>query len=391
MLMKTKLFKNTLFMLMLIFFGFMACDNKQEATVKFPEYDSLLSKINLPEGFEISIYAANVVDARSLASTEDGKTVFVGNRRRKNVYALTDTNGDMVADKVDTIAKGLNMPNGIAYRNGNLYVAEVNRIHVFKDIMNQLENPVSEVIYDEYPTDRHHGWKFIAFGPDGKLYVPVGAPCNVCNKEDENEVYASITRMDADGSNMEVFAHGVRNSVGFDWHPETGEMWFTDNGRDMMGDDVPACELNHAPEAGIHFGFPFWHQGDVADPDFGDAHPQSDFKAPAYKFEPHSAPLGMRFYKGDMFPEKYRKQALVAQHGSWNRSPEAGHIGYQLRWVQIENNEVVQSEIFADGWLDKATNEGWGKPVDILEMPDGSILVSDDVAHCIYRITYTAT
>lgn len=391
MLMKTKLFKNNLFMLMLIFFGFMACDNKQEATVKFPEYDSLLSKINLPEGFEISIYAANVVDARSLARTEDGKTVFVGNRRRKNVYALTDTNGDMVADKVDTIAKGLNMPNGIAYRNGDLYVAEVNRIHIFKDILNQLENPVSEVIYDEYPTDRHHGWKFIAFGPDGKLYVPVGAPCNVCNKEDENEVYASITRMDADGSNMEVFAHGVRNSVGFDWHPETGEMWFTDNGRDMMGDDVPACELNHAPEAGIHFGFPFWHQGDVADPDFGDVYPSSDFKAPAYKFEPHSAPLGMRFYMGDMFPEKYRKQALVAQHGSWNRSPEAGHIGYQLRWVQIENNEVVQSEIFADGWLDKATNEGWGKPVDILEMPDGSILVSDDVAHCIYRITYTGT
>lgn len=387
--MKEIISKNTFLVALIITIGFSACENTQENRMEFPEYDSLLSKINLPQGFEISIYAANITDARSLARTEDGKTIFVGNRRQKNVYALTDTNGDYVADQVDTIATDLNMPNGVAYRNGDLYVAEVNQIHVFRDIMNQLQNPVSEVIYDEYPTDRHHGWKFIAFGPDGKLYVPVGAPCNVCDKEDENEMYASITRMNADGSDVEVFAKGVRNTVGFDWHPDSGEMWFTDNNRDMMGDDKPACELNHAPEAGYHFGFPYWHEGDIPDPDFGDVYPQSDFKAPSYKFEPHSAPLGIHFYQGDMFPEKYRKQALVAQHGSWNRSPEAGHTGYQLRWVQIENNEVVQSEIFVDGWLDKEKNEGWGKPVDILEMPDGSVLVSDDIAHCIYRISYT--
>lgn len=366
-----------------------ACQKGAVALVTFPEYDSLLSKINLPDGFKIAIYAPNIVDARSLARTEDGKTIFVGNRRRRNVYALTDTNGDMVADKVDTIATGLNMPNGVVFRDGDLYVAEVNKIHRFTDIMNNLENPVSEVIYDKYPTDGHHGWKFISFGPDGKLYVPVGAPCNVCDKEGENEVYASITRMNPDGSDMEVYVKGVRNSVGFAWHPETGDMWFNDNGRDRLGDDVPACELNHISAQGDHFGFPFWHQGDVADPDFGDQRPRNEFVEPAYKYEPHSAPLGMRFYQGDMFPTKYKNNIIVAQHGSWNRSPEAGHIGYQLRLVQVEGGKVVKSEIFADGWLDKASNKGWGKPVDVMEMPDGSILVSDDINHCIYRISYS--
>lgn len=366
-----------------------ACEGSKQTAQREPTpYDTLLAKVNLPEGFEIDVYAQNLTDARSLARTEDGKTVFVGNRRRKNVYALTDTDGDMRADKVDTIATDLTMPNGVAFKDGDLYVAEVSRILKFTDIMNNLSNPSYEVIYDQYPTERHHGWKFIDFGPDGKLYVPVGAPCNVCDKEEENEIFATITRMNPDGSDVEVFAHGVRNSVGFTWHPETKEMWFTDNGRDMLGDSIPACELNKATEIGNHYGFPYWHQGDIADPEFGKKYPREKFVEPEYKFEPHSAPLGLTFYKGDMFPEKYRGQLLVAQHGSWNRSPEAGHIGYQLRFVQIENGEVVKSEIFADGWLDQEKNEGWGKPVDILEMPDGSILVSDDVANCIYRISY---
>ncbi|GHE72093.1 PQQ-dependent sugar dehydrogenase [Roseivirga thermotolerans] len=362
--------------------------NGQAQTKTDNEYAERLKRINLPEGFEISYYAKNIVDARSLARTEDGRTVFVSNRRRKNVYALTDTNGDMVPDKIDTIVTGWNSPNGVAYKDGDLYVAEINRIHRFPDIINNLDQPKSEVIYDEYPTDGHHGWKFIAFGPDGKLYVPVGAPCNVCDKEDENPVYATITRMNPDGSGMEIYARGVRNTVGFTWHPQTGEMWFTDNGRDMLGDDIPACELNHAPQEGIHFGFPFWHQGDIPDPEFGKKFPRSQFKEPAYKFEPHSAPLGLRFYQGNMFPSQYKNNLIVAQHGSWNRSQEAGHIGYQLRFVQIENDKVVKSEIFADGWLDKEKNQGWGKPVDVLEMPDGSLLVSDDINHCIYRITY---
>lgn len=375
----------SLFILCLV--SFWSCDSKAQSKQN-NEYEALLERINLPEGFEISYYATNVIDARSLARTEDGKTVFVSNRRRKNVYALTDTNGDMVADKVDTILTGWNSPNGIAYRDGDLYVAEINRIHRFPSIMENLSNPKSEVIYDQYPTDGHHGWKFIAFGPDGKLYVPVGAPCNVCDKEEENPVYATITRMNPDGSNMEIYAKGVRNSVGFTWNPKTNNMWFTDNGRDLMGDDIPACELNFAPESGMHFGFPYWHQGDIADPEFGAKYPRNKFTEPAYKFEPHSAPLGLRFYEGNMFPAKYKNNILVAQHGSWNRSPDAGHIGYQLRFVQIENDKVVKSEIFADGWLDTENNKGWGKPVDIMEMPDGSILVSDDVNHCIYRISY---
>ncbi len=349
-----------------------------------------LSKIKLPEGFKISIYAEGITDARSLSSTPDGKTVFVGNRRRKNVYALTDTDGDMVADKTykwaSKTGKDWNMPNGVAYHNGDLYVAEVNRILRFPDIMNNLDDPKQEVIFEDYPTDAHHGWKFIAFGPDGKLYVPVGAPCNVC--ESDKEVYASITRMNPDGSNMEIYATGVRNSVGFAWDPKTQKMWFTDNGRDMMGDDIPACELNFAPEKGMNFGFPYWHQGDIPDPDFGDKFPRTNFTEPKYKFEPHSAPLGLRFYQGDMFPAKYKNNIIVAQHGSWNRSLDAGHIGYQLRFVQVEGDKVIGSEIFASGWLDQETNKGWGKPVDILEMPDGSILVSDDVAGVIYRISY---
>ena len=375
----------SLFILCLV--SFWSCDSKAQSKQN-NEYEALLERINLPEGFEISYYATNVIDARSLARTEDGKTVFVSNRRRKNVYALTDTNGDMVADKVDTILTGWNSPNGIAYRNGDLYVAEINRIHRFPSIMENLSDPKSEVIYDQYPTDGHHGWKFIAFGPDGKLYVPVGAPCNVCDKEEENPVYATITRMNPDGSNMEIYAKGVRNSVGFTWNPKTNNMWFTDNGRDLMGDDIPACELNFAPKAGMHFGFPYWHQGDIPDKEFGKKYPRDKFTEPAYKFEPHSAPLGLRFYEGNMFPAKYKNNIIVAQHGSWDRTPDAGHIGYQLRFVQIENDKVVKSEIFADGWLDTENNKGWGKPVDIMEMPDGSILVSDDVNHCIYRITY---
>lgn len=367
--------------------SFLSCESKAQSKSD-NEYQQLLEKINLPDGFEISYYATNVIDARSLARTDDGKTVFVSNRRRRNVYALTDTNGDMVADKVDTILSGWNSPNGVAFKDGDLYVAEINRIHKFPNIMANLSDPKSEVIYDQYPTDGHHGWKFIAFGPDGKLYVPVGAPCNVCDKEDENPVYASITRMNPDGSDMEIYAKGVRNSVGFTWNPKTGNMWFTDNGRDMLGDDIPACELNMVSEAGTHFGFPFWHQGDIPDPEFGKKYPQNKFKEPMYKFEPHSAPLGLRFYQGNMFPAKYKNNILVAQHGSWNRSPEAGHIGYQLRYVQVGNDKVVKSEIFADGWLNKETNQAWGRPVDVLEMPDGSVLVSDDTNNCIYRITY---
>jgi len=295
---------------------------------------------------------------------------------------LRDTSGDFRADQVYTLAKGLKMPNGVAFRDGHLYVAEVNRILKYENIEANLANPPAPiVVYDQYPTETHHGWKFIAFGPDGKLYVPVGAPCNIC--ESENEIYASITRLNPDGTGMEIVQHGVRNTVGFTWHPQTGELWFTDNGRDWMGDDQPGCELNYAPKDGMHFGYPYCHQGDLPDPEFGSKRSCDEFTAPAKVLGPHVAPLGLRFYDGQQFPADYRGHLIIAEHGSWNRSEK---IGYRLMLVKLEGNQAVSYEPFAQGWLEKG--EVWGRPVDIQLLPDGSILVSDDFADAIYRIYY---
>lgn len=345
-----------------------------------------LETIKLPPGFSISVWAEDVPDARSLAMNADGSVIFVGNRQGKNVYALKDTNGDGKADKKYTLAQGLRMPNGVAFKDGDLYVAEVSRILRFKNIEKNLDNPSYEVIYDQYPDKAHHGWKFIAFGPDGLLYVPVGAPCNICDPE---EIFASITRIDVKSPTMrpEIFAKGVRNTVGFAWHPDTKELWFTDNGRDMMGDNIPDCELNHAPNKGMHFGYPYWHAGDVKDPEFGNkGKDKNAYTAPAAKLGPHTAPLGMRFYTGNQFPSKYKNNIFIAKHGSWNRSKK---IGYQLTNIVLDaNQKVVKEEVFAEGWLNHDTQDVWGRPVDVLQLPDGSMLVSDDMANCIYKITY---
>jgi len=342
-----------------------------------------LDKIKLPKGFSISVFA-EVSNARSLAISPNG-TIFVGNRDEDKVYAIKDTDGDGKADKKWTIASGLNMPNGVAFKDGNLYVAEISRIHKFAGIESKLDNPgKSQIIYDKYPTEAHHGWKYIAFGPDGKLYVPVGAPCNICESKDP--VYASITRMNADGTGLEIFANGVRNSVGFTWHPATKQMWFTDNGRDMLGDDIPSCELNIAPKEGLHFGYPYCHEGSIKDPEFGDKRPCSDFVKPADKLGPHVAPLGLKFYTGKMFPAEYSGQIIVAEHGSWNRTKK---IGYNLTLVKVDGNSKVTSHsVFASGWMDDTTQKVWGRPVDVLLLPDGSMLVSDDQANVIYRIVY---
>ncbi len=341
-----------------------------------------LEKINLPDGFKISVYA-EVDNARSMAISPSG-TIFVGNRSENSVYALKDTDGDNKADKRYVLATGLRMPNGVAYKDGDLYIAEVSKIHKISDVESKLANPGQpELIYDKFPTDRHHGWKFIAFGPDGKLYVPVGAPCNICKSDDE--VYASITRMDPDGSNVEVYAHGVRNTVGFDWHPDTGELWFTDNGRDMLGDEFPPCELNRVAEAGQHFGYPYCHGSTVKDPEFGQIKGCEEFVQPAWNFGAHTAPLGMRFYLGSMFPSDYSKQIFVAQHGSWNRTSK---IGYRIMLVNANDETASEATVFADGWMNDDTQEVWGRPVDVLELADGSLLVSDDFAGVVYRITY---
>lgn len=342
-----------------------------------------LASIRLPDGFSIAVFSDQVPGARSLALSPKG-IVYVGTREAGKVYAVVDRDHDGRADEVRTIASGLRSPNGVAWRDGALYVAEVSRILRFDGIDGRLANPPApKVITDAYPTDGHHGWKFIRFGPDGKLYVPVGAPCNLCDAE--KPIYASITRISPQGGKPEIFVRGVRNTVGFDWHPQTRELWFTDNGRDLLGDDVPPDELDRAPRAGLHFGYPYCHAGRIADPELGAGHPCSGFTPPAIALGPHVAAIGMRFYTGAMFPPAYRGQIFIAEHGSWNRSEP---IGYRVTLVRLRGNQAVSYEPFAEGWL--RGGAAWGRPVDVEVLADGSLLVSDDAAGAIYRITYAA-
>ena len=346
-----------------------------------------LGKITLQPGFSIAVYAPDVPNARSMALSPTG-ILFVSTRQTGDVYAVLDRDQDQRADEVITIARGLNTPNGVALRDGSLFVAELNRILRYDDIEARLENPPEPVVvYDELPSERMHGWKFIRFGPDGKLYVPVGAPCNICDRTGEDERFSTITRMNPDGGEHEVFAHGVRNSVGFDWHPVTGELWFSSNGRDRLGDDIPGDTLNHAPEIGMHFGYPFCHQGDIPDPEFGEQRACDEFTPPARTLGPHVASLGMRFYDGSMFPDQYRNQIFIAEHGSWNRSPASGHTGYRITLATLDGNRVTDYSVFAEGWLDP-DNSAWGRPTDVQVMPDGALLVTDDRVGAIYRITY---
>lgn len=347
-----------------------------------------LGKIRLPPGFKISIYASGLENPRSLTLGDKG-TLFVGSMPTKKIYAVTDTDGDHEADAVYTImdtdthpdGAKLVRPNGVAFKDGSLYVGAVSHILRFDDIENRLSNPPKPVVVTaDYPTAEHHGWKFIAFGPDSKLYVPVGAPCNICERE---EIFGTITRMNPDGSGREIIARGVRNTVGFDWHPETGDLWFTDNGVDSLGDDFPGDELNHISEVGQHFGFPHVHQGDTLDQRFGRGRSVDEFMPPAKVLGAHVAALGMRFYTGDMFPARYKNQIFIAEHGSWNRSEKSG---YRLSLVRLVDGEAISYETFAEGWLQG--EENWGRPTDLLVLPDGSMLVSDDMANVIYRISY---
>jgi len=343
-----------------------------------------LDQIALPPGFEIGLYATDVPGARSMTLSPRG-TLFVGTRPEGNVYAVLDHDQDQRADQVLTIFEGGIMPNGVAFRDGSLYLADIYRVLRFDAIDERLDDPPQPVVIrDDLPRDEHHGWKFIAFGPDGMLYVPVGAPCNICQQDDER--YATILRMHPDGSGLEVFARGVRNTVGFSWHPETEELWFTDNGRDRMGDDIPPDELNHAPRPGLHFGFPYCHGNGIPDPEFGSERDCSEFVTPARTLGPHVAALGLRFYTGSMFPESYVGQIFFAEHGSWNRSKK---IGYRVMRVELEGDRAVSYQVFASGWLQG--EEAWGRPVDVQVMPDGALLVSDDEAGIIYRISYRSS
>lgn len=338
--------------------------------------DMDLSEVSLPPGFSIEEYA-DIKNARSLAAGADG-VVFVSNRQSDSIYAVVPAPGKARVVEIDD---DLQTPNGIAYHDGDLYVAEIDRVFVYRDIDNRLKNsPQREALPIELPDKKHHGWRYIGFGPDGKLYISIGAPCNICDEDG----FARIVRMNVDGSGREDVALGVRNSVGFTWHPQTGELWFTDNGRDMLGDDVPGDELNRVTEAGQHFGYPYCHQGDVPDPDFGEDKNCSDYRPPAQVLGPHVAALGVAFYTGTQFPERYHGQIFIAEHGSWNRSKKSG---YRISLVRLVDGVPVSYEPFAEGFL--AGQETRGRPVDVLVQADGSLLVSDDFNGKLYRISYT--
>jgi glucose/arabinose dehydrogenase len=342
--------------------------------------DVQLDLIELPDGFSIEVYAEGVENARQMVRGAEG-TIFVGSRRAGKLWAVNDEDGDQRAETVRLIDEGLDLPSGLEFLDGSLYVGALDKILRYDDIESLLDNPPDPVVVtDELPDKTHHGWKYLRFGPDGKLYIPVGAPCNVCDEEN----FAEIRRMNPDGSGMETYATGVRNSVGLAFHPENGQLWFTDNGRDRLGDDLPADELNYAPQAGMHFGFPYCHQGDLLDEKFGKGKDCADYVPPAENLDPHGAALGLVFYTGDMFPAEYQNRLFIAQHGSWNRSEK---IGYQVRVLDAQpDGKVVDNKVFASGWLQG--EEVWGRPNDVLQMPDGALLVSDDQADVIYRISY---
>jgi glucose/arabinose dehydrogenase len=336
-----------------------------------------LDDVRLPPGFSIEVYA-DVPRARSLVSGDKG-TLFVSTRKARSIYAVVE-DGDGSTRTIE-LADDLSTPNGIAFRDGDLYVAEIERVLRYRDIEDNLHSvPDPEVLDIDLPSKRHHGWRYIGFGPDGMLYISIGAPCNVCDEGG----FAEIIRVNLDGSGRETYASGVRNSVGFTWHPETRELWFTDNGRDMMGDDIPPCELNHASGPGQHFGFPYCHGSDISDPKFGKRKSCEDYSSPAQELGPHVAPLGLTFYTGDMFPPEYRGQIFIAEHGSWNRSKK---IGYRVTLVTLDGNQAVSYEPFAEGWLQN--EQVSGRPVDLLVKKDGSLLVSDDLKGKVYRISYS--
>jgi len=339
-----------------------------------------LDKIKLPSGFNISVYAEGVENARQMALGEQG-TVFAGSRRAGKLWAISDEDKDQRADRVRLIDDGLNMPSGLEFRDGALYVGAVDRVLRYDEIESKLDQPlVPVVVSDVFPDKTHHGWKYLRFGPDGKLYIPIGIPCNICDEEG----FGLIRRMNPDGSGLETFAEGVRNSVGLAFHPQNGELWFTDNGRDKLGDDLPADELNHAPKSGMHFGIPYCHQGDLLDKEFGKGKNCDDYTPPVAKLDPHGAALGLAFYTGEMFPADYRNRLFIAQHGSWNRSKK---VGYRILVLEVQaDGKVLDQKVFASGWLQG--QEAWGRPNDVLVMPDGALLVSDDAANVIYRISY---
>ena len=341
----------------------------------------LLSSATVAEtvgDFRLSVLTANVPGARQMAETESG-LLLVGSMRSGNLYAVVaEPEGEA---EVVTVASGLTIPSGLALIGGDLYVGALDRVLRYRAIETTFrDNPQPEIVTDSLPDKFHHGWKYLSVGPDGFLYVPVGAPCNICESEDPR--FASILRMDPMTGGTTIYAAGVRNSVGMAWHPDTGELWFSDNGRDWLGDDEPAEEINRVTEAGAHYGYPYVHAGDILDPEFGEGRNPADYVPPEIRIQAHSAALGLAFYTGDQFPASYRNALFIAEHGSWNRSSK---VGYRVSVVRFAEAGPVY-EPFLDLWLkdEKVT----GRPNDVLVSRDGSLLISDDKSGAIYRVTY---
>ena len=359
-------------------------NNTSTASADTPDDPFPLETLKLPAGFSIKVFADKLPGARFMAQGDDG-TIFVGSKGFGNVYAvIPNKDGTGIARKL-TLLSELDEPNGVAFHQGALYVAEVGRILRYDDIEDHLEQPPEPVIVkDNLPSMRWHGYKTIDVGPDNKLYVAIGMPCNTCNYRQTNPLLGTIMRMKLDGNDFEPYAIGIRNSVGFTWHPESHALWFSDNGQDLLGDNTPPDEINYAPKAHMDFGFPYVFGHNIIAPDYTTQHINTaNFTPPAFALPAHVAPLGVRFYTGQQFPKEYQNQLFVALHGSWNRSKKTG---YEILMLTVEGDRIVKSQPFVTGWLQG--QEAWGRPVHLLVQPDGSLLISDDFKGAIYQVTY---
>ena len=345
-----------------------------------PASEIPVQSFKLPPGFKAEIWATGMPGARAMTRADNGK-IYIGTRGIGRVSELTD-NGSARTSRV--LVDKLVQPAGVAYANGTLYVMAIDKVLRYDGInTNPAVAPVDVTAAFQLPKEQHHNWKYIAFGPDGKLYVPFGAPCNICEPGQE---YAQIRRYNADGSGMEVIARGVRNTQGFGWHPETKEMWFTDHGRDWMGDDGPADELNRLSRTGQNFGFPYCHADGIADRDFPRANACAGVTLPVQTMGPHSAAMGVHFYTGSMFPAEYRNMLFVARKGSWNRTQKFGYDVVTVRTDASGQNPRIQA--FMTGFLDSSNDSFSGRPTYMLQLPDGSLLISDEQLGAIYRISY---
>lgn len=345
-----------------------------------PPSEIRLDRLKLPPGFRVELWAHGIPGARAMVAGDGGR-LYVGTRGIGRVYEVTEAGGQRTSR---VVASGLNQPAGVEYRNGALYVMAIDKVLRYDGIaQNPAVQPVDLTAAFQLPPLQHHNWKYIRFGPDGKLYVPFGAPCNICEPGAE---YAQIRRYNADGTGMEVIARGVRNTVGFDWHPVTRELWFSDHGRDWMGDDQPHDELNRMTRTGLHFGFPHCHARGVPDADLKKDRPCDGATLSVADLGPHAAAMGVLFYTGNQFPAEYRHNLFVARKGSWNRTRK---IGFDvLRVVLAADGGVSRVEPFLTGFLDEADQSFSGRPAYLLQQPDGSLLVSDEQMGAIYRIRY---